>query len=58
MEKTTLLVTGATGFIGSYLVRLLLETVSDKVVASNLPGVRKMLKCPLNPREESRLWKR
>lgn len=38
MEKTTVLVTGATGFIGSHIVRLLLELGESKVVASNASG--------------------
>lgn len=38
MEKTTVLVTGATGFIGSHIVRLLLEHGESKVVASNASG--------------------
>ncbi len=38
LEKTTVLVTGATGFIGSHIVRLLLEQGERKVVASNASG--------------------
>jgi nucleoside-diphosphate-sugar epimerase len=38
LEKTTVLVTGATGFIGSRIVRLLLEQGERKVVASNASG--------------------
>ena len=38
MKNADVLVTGATGFIGSHLVRLLTETGEKKVVASNTSG--------------------
>lgn len=38
MKKAPILVTGATGFIGSHLVRLLIEQGEEKVVASNVSG--------------------
>jgi nucleoside-diphosphate-sugar epimerase len=38
MEATTALVAGATGFIGSRIVRLLLEKVGSEVVASKSSG--------------------
>jgi nucleoside-diphosphate-sugar epimerase len=43
IEKTTVLVTGATGFIGSHIVRLLLEQGESKVVASNASGTTRHL---------------
>ena len=43
LEKPTVLVTGATGFIGSHIVRLLLEQGESKVVASNASGSKRHL---------------
>ena len=43
MKQSTVFVTGATGFIGSHLVRVLLEKGDAKVVASNTSGSRRNL---------------
>ena len=43
MKESTVLVTGATGFIGSHVVRLLLEKGGATVVASNTSGSRRNL---------------
>jgi nucleoside-diphosphate-sugar epimerase len=48
METSTVLVTGATGFIGAHLLRLLIEMGVDRVVAGDIEGTTKHLEGILN----------